>query len=76
MAKNTNRNLRIGWIRHRSQYYDDITGTWLKRDTLTGRILDSKRNGPWKAIRIEKPLGDLALATYDTSVSGPANSAA
>ena len=63
MAKNTNRNVRRGWIRQRSQFYDDYIGAWVKRDTATGRILDVKKSGPWKAIRFERPIDDLHLTT-------------
>lgn len=43
MAKNTGDNHRIGSVRERSQF--EHNGTWFKRDTTSGRIMDGKADG-------------------------------
>jgi len=58
MAKNTKTGRR-GWIKNRVQYFDDIAQSWLKRDTTTGRIIDSKQGIPWKGIRFERDFGSI-----------------
>jgi hypothetical protein len=53
MAKNTGRGSRAGAVRGRSQV-KNASGTWIKRDTSTGRFLDVKANGSrFKGIRRE-----------------------
>lgn len=54
MAKNTLKQDRRGFIKHRTQYYDTFSKAWLKRDTLTGLIVGIKDSGPWKGVRLEK----------------------
>jgi hypothetical protein len=46
---------RIGAIKNRSQFKGP-NGNWIKRDTVTGRIMDQKTSGlkPFKSIRKEK----------------------
>ena len=51
MAKNTGDNFRIGSVRERSQFQHN--GTWFKRDTGTGRILNGSPN-QHKGVRNEK----------------------
>jgi len=57
MAKNppTGDGHRIGAVRERSQTYNPKTGSWVKRDTNTGRFIDQKSDGdPFKGVRKEK----------------------
>ncbi|WP_454721225.1 MULTISPECIES: hypothetical protein [Cupriavidus] len=56
MAKNTpvGDNARRGAVRDRSQTYNPVTDTWVKRDTDTGRFMDQKKDGtPFKGVRKE-----------------------
>lgn len=47
-------NSRIGMVRQRSQAFNPVTGTWVKRDTETGRFMDVKSDGtPFKGVRKE-----------------------
>ena len=46
---------RKGAVRQRSQTHNPKTGTWVKRDTATGRFMDMKSdNKPFKGVRKEK----------------------
>ena len=56
MAKNgANGKGRVGQVRGRSQSYNPKTGTWTKRDTSTGRFMQSKQTGgSFKGVRKEK----------------------
>lgn len=49
-------NARKGAVRDRSQTYNPKTGSWIKRDTGTGRFMDVKTsdNKPFKGVRKEK----------------------
>lgn len=48
-------NSRIGMVRQRSQTYNPVTETWVKRDSETGRFMDVKADGtPFKGVRKEK----------------------
>lgn len=50
-----NDNRRIGMVRQRSQVFNPMTGTWVKRDARTGRFMDVKSDGtPFKGVRKEK----------------------
>lgn len=50
-----NDNRRIGMVRQRSQVFNPMTGTWVKRDATTGRFMDVKSDGtPFKGVRKEK----------------------
>lgn len=42
MAKNTGHNHRRGAVINRSQTYNPKTGSWVKRDSNTGRFMDAK----------------------------------
>jgi hypothetical protein len=54
MAKNTGRGSRQGAVTGRSQTRTS-SGTWVKRDTSTGRFTDVKKSGgSFKGIRKEK----------------------
>lgn len=45
---------RRGAVKQRSQF-QDRTGTWIKRDMQTGRIMDRKADdAPFKGVRKEK----------------------
>lgn len=47
-------NHRNGAVRQRSQSYNPVTRIWTKRDTATGRFMDSKKDGtPFKGVRKE-----------------------
>lgn len=58
MAKNKpiGDNARVGAVKGRSQTYNPKTDSWVKRDTTTGRFMDSKTssNMPFKGVRKEK----------------------
>jgi len=46
---------RKGAVRERSQFRNDKTGLFIKRDTSTGRFMDAKADGkPFKGVRKEK----------------------
>ncbi|WET79034.1 hypothetical protein P3102_34225 [Amycolatopsis sp. QT-25] len=51
MAKNTGRGHRKGAVKQRSEFQRG--GTWFKRDTKTGRILNGSPK-PHKGVRDEK----------------------
>lgn len=51
MAKNTGKNSRVGAVKGRSEFKSK--GTWFKRDTATGRILNGSPN-QHKGVRNEK----------------------
>jgi hypothetical protein len=54
LAKNTGHNWRRGAVTGRSQTRTP-GGTWVKRDTTTGRFVDRKADGaPFKGVRREK----------------------
>lgn len=57
MAKNGPKgNGRIGAVRDRSQVQNPKTGLWTKRDTDTGKFMDTKTTGgPFKGVRKEHP---------------------
>jgi hypothetical protein len=46
---------RVGAVRGRSQTQSSKTGLWTKRDTQTGRFVQTKKNGgSFKGVRKEK----------------------
>jgi hypothetical protein len=49
-------NARVGAVRGRSQSYNPKTNLWTKRDSQTGRFMDTKTssNTPFKGVRKEK----------------------
>lgn len=51
MAKNTGRGHRTGAVRGRSEFQHN--GTWFKRDTATGRIMNGSPS-QHKGVRNEK----------------------
>lgn len=51
MAKNSQRGHRVGMVKQRSEFKRG--GTWFKRDTKTGRILNGSPN-EHKGVRNEK----------------------
>jgi hypothetical protein len=45
---------RHGQVTRRSQTFNPSTGLWTKRDTETGRFMDTKADGtPFKGVRRE-----------------------
>jgi len=55
MAKNTGDNHRHGAVSNRSQAHNPKSGTWVKRDSNTGRFIDVKSGGnPFKGVIKEK----------------------
>lgn len=45
---------RIGAVRQRSQVLNPVTGTYVKRDSETGRFMEVKSDGkPFKGVRKE-----------------------
>jgi hypothetical protein len=56
MAKNKpyGDNSRKGMVKQRSQF-QHLAGTWIKRDSETGRIMDRKSDDkPFKGVRRER----------------------
>lgn len=53
MAKNTGEGKRQGVVKGRTQYYNEKTKTYVKRDTKTGRFVSGSKT-PYKAIKKEK----------------------
>ena len=43
---------RRGMIRNRVQYYNPRTGSFVKKDAKTGRIIGSKKRLPYKNVRM------------------------
>lgn len=55
MAKNTGNNFRIGAVVNRTQVYNPKSGSWVKRDSDTGKFIDAKADSnPFKGITKEK----------------------
>jgi hypothetical protein len=55
MATNTGKGHRQGAVRGRSQVQNPRTGNFVKRDTGSGRFMDSKNGGTrFKGVRKEK----------------------
>lgn len=52
MAKNTGDNKRQGAVKDRSQFYNEKTGLYMKRDEK-GRIMSGKKT-PYKGVSKEK----------------------
>lgn len=50
MAKNTGKGYRIGSVDNRCQTYNPRNDTWSKRDSNTGKILDTKSGAPFKGV--------------------------
>ncbi len=54
MATNSGKGFRQGSVKERSQILNPATGHYIKRDLLTGKFLDIKKDGsPFKGIRKE-----------------------
>jgi hypothetical protein len=46
---------RVGPVESRSQVQHPVTKAWTKRDTVTGRFMDTKKDGtPCKGVRKER----------------------
>lgn len=46
---------RKGAVRDRSQVFNPVTESWVKRDAETGRFMDNKADGkPFKGVRRER----------------------
>ncbi len=55
MATNTGKGYRQGAVTGRTQVKNPQTGSYVKRDTSTGRFMDGKADGtPFKGVRKEK----------------------
>ena len=55
MASNTGKGYRQGAVTGRSQVQNPKSGTFVKRDTGTGRFMDGKADStPFKGVRKEK----------------------
>jgi len=57
MAKNspTGDGQRKGAVKGRTQVHNPKTDTWTKRDSKTGKFMDSKKDGkPFKGVTKEK----------------------
>ena len=50
MGKNTGNGSRIGVVKNRQQTFNPKTGQYVKRDTVTGKIVASKGT-PYKSVR-------------------------
>ena len=54
MAGNTGNNSRKGAVTNRSQFYNEKTDTWMKRDQESGKIIKGKKDGkPFKGVTKE-----------------------
>lgn len=54
MATNTGKGHRKGAVKDRSQFYNETTDRWQKRNTETGEIMDVKQDGePFKGVTKE-----------------------
>lgn len=53
MATNTGKNHRIGSIKDRSQFHNEMNDTYFKRDATTGRIMEGKQDTPFKGVAKE-----------------------
>lgn len=53
MATNTGENHRIGSIKDRSQFYNEVTDIYIKRDATTGRFMEGKQGNPFKGVAKE-----------------------
>lgn len=51
MSKNTGNGYRQGSVSSRSQF--NVGKQWVKRNTETGRIMDSKVGKPFKGVPVE-----------------------
>jgi len=56
VAKNlrTGDDSRKGAVKDRTQAYNPDSGQWVKRDSKTGKFVDTKSGKPFKGIRKEK----------------------
>lgn len=53
--KPKNDNARIGAVRQRSQFFNERTGLYIKRNSVNGQFMDVKTSGgKFKGIRKEK----------------------
>lgn len=52
MAKNTNKNFRLGAVKDRSQIFNQKTKLYVKRDTKTGKFISCKTT-PYKGVSQE-----------------------
>jgi hypothetical protein len=54
MAHNTGKGFRIGSVDTRTQLFNPMTETWMKRDADTGRFMQGKEDGtPFKGVAKE-----------------------
>ena len=52
MARNTGQGKRRGAVKNRVQVMNPVTRKFVKIDTTTGRIVDTKKTrGPYKGVR-------------------------
>lgn len=55
MATNTKQNYRQGSVKGRTQTYNPLNETFVKRDSLSGRFMEVKKDGtPFKGVAMEK----------------------
>ena len=53
--KPKNNNARIGAVRQRSQFFNERTGLYVKRNSVNGQFMDVKTSGgKFKGVRKEK----------------------
>lgn len=53
--KPKNDNARIGAVRQRSQFFNERTGLYIKRNSVNGQFMDVKTSGgKFKGVRKEK----------------------
>lgn len=62
MGKNTGDGTRIGCVKNRSQFYNQQTEMWMKRDDTTGKIVSGSKNS-YKGVKTIAP----KLLTKDTN---------
>ena len=53
MGKNTGNGYRMGAVKERSQFHNEQTGVFMKRDAETGRFMKGK-DSAFKGVSVEK----------------------
>lgn len=54
MGKNTGEGNRKGCVKNRSQFYNQQTEMWMKRDDNTGKIVSGSKNS-YKGVKTTTP---------------------
>jgi hypothetical protein len=55
MASNTGKRSRKGAVKHRTQTYNPRLGSWIKRESGSGRFIAMKKGSePFKGVKVER----------------------